>query len=63
MTMVNNVNHKNMIVMWLFLKGFAKEKCLQEKDISIFDMLKLQRKVLAMDLAGTGLDSRPFFSR
>ncbi len=39
--MINNVNHKNMIVMWLFLKGVAEERGLKEKDINIFEMLEL----------------------
>ena len=39
--MVNNVNHKNMIVMWNFLKGFAKKEGLNEEDVNIFAMLGL----------------------
>ncbi|MDP2861870.1 MAG: hypothetical protein Q8N95_03665 [Desulfobacterales bacterium] len=41
MAMINNVNHKNMIVMWNFLKGYAEENGLKEEDINIFEMLKL----------------------
>lgn len=41
MVMVNNVNHKNMIVMWQFLKGFAKKEGLNEEDVNIFAMLDL----------------------
>ncbi|MFC2016542.1 sensor histidine kinase [Chloroflexota bacterium] len=41
MPMENNVNHKNMDVMWRFLKGFAKEEELQEEDVNIFEMLQL----------------------
>jgi signal transduction histidine kinase len=37
----NNVNHKNMDVMWKDLKGFAKKNNLSEDDINIFKMLNL----------------------
>lgn len=39
--MINNVNHKNMIVMWHFLKGYAKENGLKEDNVNIFGMLNL----------------------
>ena len=39
--MINNVNHKNMIVMWHFLKGYAEESALKEDDVNIFEMLNL----------------------
>jgi hypothetical protein len=39
--MINNVNHKNMIVMWHFLKGYAQENGLKEDDVNIFGMLNL----------------------
>jgi hypothetical protein len=38
---VYNVNHKNFIIMWSFLKGIAKERGLKEEDINIFEMLGL----------------------
>ncbi len=37
----HNVNHKNMMVMWRYLKDFAKKRGLKEKDINIFEMLNL----------------------
>jgi hypothetical protein len=41
MAMINNVNHKNMIVIWHFLKGYAEENKLKENDVNIFEMLNL----------------------
>ncbi|MCD6585457.1 MAG: HAMP domain-containing histidine kinase [Desulfobacteraceae bacterium] len=41
MPLENNVNHKNMIVMWNFLKAFAKENDLSGNDINIFKKLNL----------------------
>ncbi len=41
MPLINNVNHKNMIVMWNYLKVFARENKLSEEDINIFAALKL----------------------
>jgi len=37
----HNVNHKNMIVMWRFLKGFAQDHGLHDGDINIFENLGL----------------------
>jgi len=37
----HNVNHKNFIIMWHYLKGFAKEHGLKEEDVNIFEMLEL----------------------
>ena len=41
MPRINNVNHKNMIVMWNFLRGFAEREGLNEGDVNIFEMLSL----------------------
>ena len=38
---IYNVNHKNMIVMWSFLKRFAKKRGLKENDINVFEILGL----------------------
>jgi hypothetical protein len=38
---VNNMNHKNMIAMWNYLKDYAKKKGLKDKDINIFEILNL----------------------
>jgi signal transduction histidine kinase len=41
MALQNNVNHKNMIVMWKYLRGFARERGLSDDDVDIFAMLRL----------------------
>jgi len=41
MPLQNNVNHKNMIVMWKYLRGFARERGLSEADVDIFSLLRL----------------------
>lgn len=38
---VYNVNHKNMVIMWQFLKDFSKEHGLRQQDVNVFDMLNL----------------------
>jgi signal transduction histidine kinase len=41
MAKVNNVNHKNIIVIYNYLKAFAKKHALPKADINIFDQLGL----------------------
>lgn len=38
---IYNVNHKNMVVMWQYLKDYGKQHGLSIKDINVFDMLEL----------------------
>lgn len=41
MYLKNNVNHKNMLIIWHYLKNFAFKKGLPEKDVNIFEQLSL----------------------
>ncbi len=41
MHLKNNVNHKNMLVIWHYLRDFAKKNNLVERDINIFEKLNL----------------------